>query len=151
MACCILELVQGNTFANEGKVGILKGNVTIGGLVPVNQPLKYGNCSKDFGSGFGIQRLEAMIFAVKKVRILLALRRESRCNMHFGPPCKKLSPLKWFPFRALGYAISVSVTCCNGNTVPIVIYGRCIRLFFMRFGPLDSFARGTKTDIRPAG
>lgn len=47
----------------------LKGNVTIGGLVPVH-PLdnSHGKCNYDsFEGAFGMLRLEAMIFSVNQV------------------------------------------------------------------------------------
>ena len=65
---CYLNGIRAVSRESKGKVGIINGDITIGGLVPVYQPLKYGNCSTDFGGGFGIQRLEAMIYAINKVR-----------------------------------------------------------------------------------
>ncbi len=65
---CVSLSIEAVTIESEGKVGILKGSVTIGGLVPIHQPLKYGNCSTKFGDSHGVQRLEAMIYAVKKVQ-----------------------------------------------------------------------------------
>eukprot|EP00794_Sanderia_malayensis_P011929 gene11929-13164_t len=87
--CHVASTAISSVFVSkEGKVGLVKGNATIGGLVPIYQPLKYGNCSKDFGSGFGIQRLEAMIFAVNKINsdpafqpVNLGLEVRDSCNL----------------------------------------------------------------------
>lgn len=55
---------------NNGKLSAvrIKGNITLGGLFPIHSDDRNGKCSRINGV-LGIQRLEAMIFAINRINI----------------------------------------------------------------------------------
>lgn len=62
----VFKHVSGSKNIHNYKGAHIKGNITLGGLFPIHSQDKNGNCTIINGV-LGIQRLEAMFFAVRRI------------------------------------------------------------------------------------
>jgi metabotropic glutamate receptor 3 len=142
--CSFSNANEAQTHDTELTAVMTSGDIILGGLFPIHERGETSPCSKKIYNR-GVQRLEAMLYAVDKVNNDTNLLRNIKIGVHILDTCSRdtyaLNQSLQFVRSSINN-LDTSLFSCRDNSRPVLknnITGNCHRLVFFQFNVIYNF------------